>query len=338
MNRIIKIMLLLVVTVHLTACRQEPYRECRMQLGTIINLTILGETEKKASELANGVFTGIDSVERLMSPYREGSDVYRINRHAADKSVTVSPDTLEVIRESIAVADETYGCFDITFASLSHLWRLNDPDFHPPAPLEVARLLDRVNYRNVRLDVDQRTVRLTKSGVKIGLGGIAKGYAVRRGIAYLKANGARHAIVAAAGDLQVMGSNHGEPWAAGLMHPRKKAIIMSITLSDGDAISTSGDYERVAFHGGTRYHHIMDPRTGYPAKTFSSVSVISKDPVHSDAYSTAIFVMGMERARELLKKKKGLSVILIDLDMKIYASRELKERIKMIEKGEVGWM
>ena len=173
--------------------------------------------------------------------------------------------------------------------------------------------------------------------MKIGLGGIAKGYAVKRGIDILRKRGIRSAIVEEGGDLQVMGMKQGKRWVTGLRHPREQSLVLALKLDDGDSIATSGDYERFAMYKGRRYHHIMDPRTGFPASGFSSVSVVSSDPVVSDSYATAIFVMGPEQALEFLKKREDLEVILIDRKMNIIISKSLKKDITLFTDREICW-
>jgi thiamine biosynthesis lipoprotein len=122
------------------------------------------------------------------------------------------------------------------------------------------------------------------------------------------------------------------------MHPRKRDLLLSIKLDDMDAIATSGDYERMTEHKNRKYHHIIDPRTGEPTETFASVSVVSKDPVLSDSYATAIFVMGLEKTREFLKREKGIGVVLIDMDMRVFISRGLKGKIEFFHEVGVEWL
>ncbi len=183
----------------------------------------------------------------------------------------------------------------------------------------------------------RRPCAFEKRGMKIGLGGIAKGYVIRRALEVLRSLGIEHAIVDAGGDLQVLGTKDGEEWLAGLVHPRTKELVIAIKMRDGDTVATSGDYERFAEHRGVRYHHIIDPATGFPANRLASVSVICSDPVEADAYATAIFVMGKERAVEFLKGRSGLEVILIDPEMRVWASESLRGRIVMLKEMGVEW-
>jgi thiamine biosynthesis lipoprotein len=322
----------------LQACRGERvYHHSRIQLGTVINLSIVAQSEGEASRLARGVFTQIREVEEKMSPYLESSDVFRINHLAWKGPVRISDETISIINKSVEISSETDGCFDITFASLSPLWNFNKKPFHPPNQSSINRYLQYVNYRYIMIDYREKSIRLLRKKTKIGLGGIAKGYAIKRGIEYLKKHGVKAAIVEAGGDLQVIGDKFGQHWRTGLLHPRKKNIVMAISMNDGDSITTSGDYERYAMYRSMRYHHIINPRTGYPTKTFSSVSVIAQDPVLADAYATALFIMGKDRAIKFIRGRGGISAILIDLQMNLYASRELRNRITPLEEITIHW-
>ncbi|TAL39178.1 MAG: FAD:protein FMN transferase [Spirochaetes bacterium] len=322
----------------LTACSGGgTHTYSRPLMGTIVNITIIADSKREADAASEKAFGAIEEIERLMSPKSEAGDVYRLNEQAAYRPVRVSDGTFMLVRRANEVAARTGGAFDISFAALERLWNWKDPNFIPPNAMEVARALALVNYRYIRLNSAASEISFAVPGMRIGLGGIAKGYAAMRGMEELKAAGVTNAIVAAAGDMQVAGSKDGGPWRVGLMHPRKKELICTLLMRDGDAVSTSGDYERFAEYGGVRYHHIIDPKTGYPARGFVSVSVISKSPVDSDAYSTALFVMGPGKAAGFMKEHPELEVVLIDEDLRMSASKGLRERIVFEEVVGVAW-
>lgn len=339
-QRILAALAPLLVPLLLTAATGEAklHTYMRPMLGTLVNLTIIASSEEIAASAARAAFGEIDRVEKLMSPRLAESDVSRINARAAEGPVHVSADTFTVITLAQQVSRLTGGAFDASFASAGMLWDFSKEPFSPPEKREVLKLLPLVNYKNVFLNKQDRTVRLAQKGMKIGLGGVAKGYAVGKAIEALKKHGVKDAIVEAGGDLKVIGSKFGNPWRVGLMHPREKSIIITLTLKDDESIVTSGDYERFAVHKGVRYHHIIDPATGYPAQGLLSVSVIAKDPALADAYATALFVMGKEKAIEFLSKRKDLKAILIDPGMKIYASKDLKERIAAASNKDINWL
>lgn len=338
MKRLRSILLVIVSLSLVCSCREEHlYRVSRSQLGTLVTLTVITTSESEFTRFAEGTYARIEEIEAQMSPYREESDIHRINTRAREKPVAVSEETITMIKRSCAISRETDGYFDITFATLSPLWNFTKKPFIPPNQKEIDRLLPAVNYRYLQIDRARRTIFLKNRSTKIGLGGIAKGYAIQRGVEYLKREGVTAAIVEAGGDLQVIGTKFGKPWRAGLVHPRKKNIMIAITLFDMESIATSGDYERYAIYRNRRYHHLIDPKTGYPARSLASVSVITHDPVLADAYATALFIMGKEKAMRFLSNKSDLSAILIDMNMTVHASRSLQERITLFEKGEIIW-
>ena len=249
----------------------------------------------------------------------------------------MSREVHDILKKSIGISVVTDGAFDITFASIGKLWNFNQETFVPPAASIINKKIHLINYKNITINNDLSVI-LKKHGMKIGLGAIAKGYAVQRGIEILKEMGVESAIVEEGGDLQVLGEKYGKSWKTGLMDPRKKKLFLTIELDDLDSIATSGDYERFVMHSGKRYSHIIDPRTGYPTNTFASVSVLSKDPVFSDAYATALFVMGLDEAIKFSNFQKDISVIMIDLEMNIYISENIKKRVELFDQVEVNWL
>lgn len=318
----------------MVACQGSVNRVSRPQMGTIVNVTFIGDPTT-AGKVSAAVFREIDRIEGLMSARRAGSDIARVNSRASGEAVEVSDETAAILQRAARISEETDGSFDVTFAALEPLWDFRAPSFAPPPPSRVKALLPLVNYRNMR--IVKNTVFFARPGMRIGLGAIAKGYAVERGIAVLKRFGVRDAIVEAGGDLQAIGNRHGRRWIAGLRHPRRQSILLTIELEDGDAVATSGDYERCVVRGNARYHHIIDPRTGFPAQSFSSVTVVSKNPVLSDAYATAIFVMGMEKARPFLERHAEIDVVLVDLKMNLFVSKRLGERVVLLEDMPIHW-
>lgn len=308
----------------------------RPMLGTVVNLTINAD-KQLAQNVSVEVFEEISRIEELMSPYRERSDVYRINKSAGEGFVEVGYETFELIKISKEISIESGGAFDISFAGLGSLWKTGSEDFIPPARERVMGSLHLVDSRNIELGAENR-VRLLKRGMKIGLGAIAKGYAIRRSIEIMRSRGITSGIVEAGGDLQVIGNKYGKPWIAGIRNPRENSLAFAVALADGDSIVTSGDYERFSLYRGKRYHHIIDPRSGFPTETFSSVTVIHRNPTLADAYSTSLFVMGYDRSVEFLKKNKDVSAVLIGLNMKVHASSRLKGRIESLDEMNVSWV
>ncbi|MCU0844256.1 MAG: FAD:protein FMN transferase [Spirochaetes bacterium] len=309
----------------------------RPMLGTIITITIIADSREAGVRASEAAFSEILRIEALMSPLRAGSDIARLNNNGGCTPVPISNETFALVEKSIDVSRATGGAFDISFASLGRLWRLGSDDFRPPDARQVARSLPLVDYTKIRMYPDSLRISFALPGMKLGLGGIAKGYAIGRAVEVLRREGVRASIVDAGGDLKVTGDKYGEPWRVGLMHPHKREILLAIAARDGDSVVTSGDYERFATYNGERYHHIIDPKTGFPARGLASVTVICSDPVLADAYATAFFVMGGVRALEFLTTHPGITAIFIDPNMKVSASRKLKGRVDWLEKTEVEW-
>ncbi|OQA94122.1 MAG: Thiamine biosynthesis lipoprotein ApbE precursor [Spirochaetes bacterium ADurb.Bin218] len=277
-------------------------------------------------------FKEIERIQAIFNPNDSSSDISRVNTFAFSRPVALSDEFLDIVSIASEISEKTFGSFDMTFASLGRLWDFNEENFVPPSHEQIKELLKFVSYKNVIVDKKAKTVSLAKYGTKIGLGGIVKGYASKKAIEVLKSKGVKNCLVACAGDIHVAGTNNGRPWLVGIKDPRGESVIATFYMTDGDSVSTSGDYERYKIYKGKRYHHIIDPRTGYPADSgLISVTVFSKDPILTDAYSTAFFVMGLEKALAILKRDLSISAALITSDMKVYVSSSLRDKIHFRE-------
>lgn len=318
-----------------SGCGRNPSQISRPLLGTIVTITIASDGKIHAEDF-NAAFSEIEQVQKSFSIYDSNSELYAVNRTAASHPCRVNEDIYRLVERSLEISEKSGGAFDITFASLGKIWDFSKDNFLPPDDKVIKSLLPMISYKNVVLDVGSQSIKFLKKGTKIGLGGIAKGYATGRAISALKKRDVKGAIVACAGDIQVIGDNNGIPWRAGIQDPRGKSVIGAIDMRDGESVSTSGDYERFKIVGGKRYHHIIDPATGYPSSSgLISVSVFSNDPVLSDAYSTAFFVSGLEKTRRILPSVKNISVVLVTEEMKVYVSKSLEGRIFFREGLEV---
>jgi thiamine biosynthesis lipoprotein len=322
------------LTVFSLSCNEKIHRVSRPLLGTIVNLTMIGDSTA-AARASSAAFKEIERIENMMSPYRKGSDIQKI-RYSNGDLIEINDETWMLVDKSIRFSRETNGAFDISFASLSSLWNFKSENFRPPVKREVQGRLRLVDFKKIILRNEYRI--MVPRGMRIGLGGIAKGYAIARASYILKKYGIKNAIVEEGGDLQVLGNKFGKPWKTGIMHPRDKTLIAVLKMHDGESIATSGDYERFKKFKGKRYHHILDPRTGYPAESFISVSVLSKDPVMSDAYATAFSVMKLKELKRFLKKHSDLGVILVDKKMKIYITENIKKRLETAPKLKIEWI
>ena len=278
-------------------------------MGTRITVELWAEDRQKADE--------------AMSTYKPTSEISRVNARAADGPMRISKELFGLLTTAIEYSEITEGAFDITYASVGYLY-----DFRKhvhPDEAAISKALPAVNYRHVLLDRGNQTVRFTQKGVRIDLGGIAKGYAVDRGIEILKARGFTRAYVGAGGDSRIVGDRFGKPWMVGIRDPSKGpgAVITSVPLVDA-AISTSGDYERFFDEGGVRYHHIIDPRTGHSASKVRSATVIGPYATRTDGLSKTAFVLGPEKAMEIYNRIDDIDAIIVKLDGTVIYSKGLE--------------
>jgi thiamine biosynthesis lipoprotein len=298
----------------------------QIAMGTVIEITLIADDEEAANKASLQAFQEIKRIETLMSPWLDSSDVARINRSAGKERVKVSPDTMEVIKKAQEISELSEGGFDITVGPLSELWRKAREKKIPPPVEDVKEKLGLVNFKNIEMDQEGK-VFLKKKGMAIDLGGIAKGYAVDRAFELLKSLGYRNLIINAGGDLRVGGLKNNQPWSIGIQNPREsKKILARISVSDM-AVATSGDYERFFNYEGKRYHHIFNPKDGFPTDDCQSVTVLCKEGMIADALATAVFVLGREKGYSLCQKLDGIKCLIVDKEGKIIFSPGLKDRI-----------
>ncbi len=246
-----------------------------------------------------------------------------INRLAATQAVVAGEELFSLIQRALDISVLTLGAFDITFDSVGQHYDFRSRQRPDAATVEAER--DKIDYRYVRLDAATESVTFLKEGVRINLGGIAKGYVVERGVNILRHHGVEHAIVTAGGDSRLLGDRRGRPWMVGIRDPRVDGeVAISVPLAD-EAISTSGDYERFFDEDGVRYHHIIRPATGEPAGGIRSATVFGPDAVITDALSTSVFVMGVDRGLTLIATLPDYESIVIDADGRVYYSDGLQQ-------------
>ncbi len=304
----------LAVALLLAACQRQPvaHSYTSIQMDTVVEVTVSGGGERRARALAQEVFALFDRVEREMSRFRDDSTVSAIAREAP-RWVSISSDLATVLRQAVQVAALSKGAFDPTIGAVSALWGFGEEGGHIPAPQPLKAALATVDYRS--LEVEQGRARLTTPGSRLDLGGIAKGYAVDRGAALLKQAGVAGAIINAGGDIRVLGERPGGgPWRIGIQHPRDPEALLTKVEVTGTAVVTSGDYERYFMEDGVRYHHILDPKTGQPARGCQSVTVVTGSAMRADALATACFVLGPEAGMALLRRARVQQAILVTAD------------------------
>ncbi len=302
------------------------YKYHQVSMGTVVEITLIGDEGGTANQAALRAFQEIKRIETLMSPWLDSSDVTRINRSAGKEWVKVSPETMEVIKKAQEISELSEGGFDITVGPLSELWRKAREKKSSPSVEHVKGKLDLVNFKNIEIDPGGKVL-LKKKGMAIDLGGIAKGYAVDRAFEILISFGYKNMIVNAGGDLRAGGLKNNQPWSIGIQHPRdSKKILARISASD-TAVATSGDYEKFFLDQGKRYHHIFNPKDGFPTNGYRSVTILCKDGMTADALATAVFVSGPEKGYLLCQKLEGVNCLTVDQEGKMIISPGLKDRI-----------
>ncbi len=294
----------------------------------------------RAQEDAETVFDVFDLVDERMSEWKASSPLSDVNRHAGDGPVAVPEDLRQVLHRGIEIGKLTDGAFDITWAALWGLWNFRAPEPHVPDPEEIARRVKLIDYRKVEIDDRAGTVRLPEKGMKLGLGGIAKGYALSRAAETLRDRGLESFMILGGGQVLAAGERReggGRPWRVGIRDPRGGPEDYFAVLDVVDqSVSTSGDYERYFLVDGVRYHHILDPRTGWPSKGLRSVTVISPDAVLADGLSTGIMVMGPEKGLALAERLEHVEAVLVDDHGKVEMTSGLRGRLKMLHAPKDG--
>jgi thiamine biosynthesis lipoprotein len=298
----------------------------QVAMGTVVEITIVGEDEEAAKKAALQAFQEIKRIEQLMSPWIESSDVSRINQSSGKEWVKVSPETFKVIQKAKEISELSEGGFDITVGPLTQLWRMAREKKVLPPVEELKQKLDLVNFKNMMMDQEGK-VFLKKREMAIDLGGIAKGYAGDRAFELLNSLGYKNLIVNAGGDLRTGGLKVDQPWTIGIQDPRASQKMMArVSVSDA-AIATSGDYEKFFIYQGKRYHHIFNPRDGFPTEGCQSVTILCKEGMVADALATAVFVLGPEKGYALCQKLEGVDCLIVGKEGKIIFSPGLKDRI-----------
>jgi FAD:protein FMN transferase len=304
------------------------FRESRSSMHTIVAVTAVSDSPENARKAIEESYAELDRLAGLFNFYDEKSELSEINRQAGIAPVKVSKETLGIMEKAVYVSEMTEGAFDVTVGSLVKLWDMEKRIVPDKKTIEQTR--KNVGYKNIVIDRPDSTIFIRKQGVKIDLGGIIKGYAADRVVETLTRHGIKSGIAQVGGEVRAFGKRpDGGPWVVGIQNPRQKGggdeIIASVEISDR-AISTSGDYNKYFEKDGRRYHHLIDPKTGYPSLNCGSATVIAKDAITSDGFSK-LFILGPEKGIEAAKKA-GVEVIFIDCNGDVAMTDETKNRIK----------
>lgn len=318
--RVISISLLLLYT-HGILASEWVIRDASI-MGTTIHTEVWHQDRSLAEQVADQVIDIMQQVNASMSPYTEESELTRLNREAFKRPLSVSAELFEVIKEAIRFSKLTQGAFDITFASVGYLYDYRNSI--RPDQSKIDSAIKQLNYRHLVLDQEALTISYAKAGVRIDLGGIAKGYAVDLAIEAARQAGIEYILVSAGGDSRILGDRHGRPWVIGIRHPEDKNQVIAKLPLVNEALSTSGDYERYFDEDGVRYHHILDPKTGDSARLVRSVTVLGPRAIETDALSTSVFVLGAEKGLALIESLPKIEGVIVDADGNLLYSSGLR--------------
>lgn len=301
-------------------------RKVERLMGNRFEITVVSGDTLWAQDGIEEAITEIKRIEKLFTTFDENSPVNQVNRFAGIKPVKVEREIVELIERSKKISAITQGAFDITYGSIDRtLWNFDQSMTSLPDPLTARRLVRLINYRNVIVDHDESTVFLAKKGMRIGFGGIGKGYAAEKAKKLLQERGVESGIVNAAGDLTVWGHQPGgSPWTIGIAAPDAAGTPFSYLEITNTSVATSGNYEKYVIIDGKKYSHTIDPSTGFPVTGIKSVTIICPNAEFADALATPVMIMGIRVGLDLVNQLPGVGCIIIDDHNKMYTSKNIQ--------------
>lgn len=304
------------------------HRKVLKLMGNRFEITVVSENEKWAAKRIDDAVSEISRIERLLTTFNESSQTNLINRNAGIAPVKVDKEVFDIIKRSKRISDITQGAFDITYGSVDKkLWNFDKTMTSLPDPVTAKKAVHLINYRNVILDETNCTVFLKEKGMRIGFGGIGKGYAAERAKIILQQKGVKSGVVNAAGDLTAWGLQpDGKEWTIGIADPDSARHPFSYLSITDMAIATSGNYEKYVMIDGKKYSHTIDPKTGLPVHGIKSVTIICPNAEIADAMATPVMIMGIKVGLNMVNQVKGLGCIIIDDDNNIHTSKNIKLR------------
>lgn len=331
-----KPLIFLLLVFFICGCGKKEYSKVEFLMDTVVEIKVCHRNKVEAQKAIDSAMEEMKRVEQKMSRFLPDSEVSRLNNEASSAGVKgvqlagswlqISDELFYLLKESVRLSELTRGCFDVTIYPLVKIWKFGGENPGVPAEKEIKKGLELVGYKNMR--VENGKVRFDKRGMGIDLGGIAKGYAVDAAVRVLKEKNIESAMVNAGGDIYVLGRKRRKPWRIGIRHPRKEGDILGIVEVEDRAIVTSGDYERFFFSGGKRYHHIFDPKTGYPANGCQSVTIVAKETAFADALATGVFVLGPRQGMDLIESLEEVEGVIVDKEGEVSVSSGLASQIE----------
>ncbi len=305
---------------------RKAFRKTLPLMGNRFELTVIADDEIWAMDRIDAGIAEIRRIEKLLTTFQENSETSLINRNAGISPVEVSSETFDLIDRSARISRLTQGAFDITYGSIDkRLWNFDETMTALPDKDTARRMVRLIDYRNVLLDREQRTVYLKEKGIRIGFGGIGKGYAAERAKMIMMAMGVDSGIVNASGDLAIWGYQpDGSPWTIGIVDPNARGQLFSYLNVTDMAVATSGNYEKYVLINGKKYSHTINPRTGLPVTGIKSVTILCPNAEFADAIATPVMIMGIRAGLDMINQLKDVEAIVIDDDDQIYHSANLR--------------
>jgi thiamine biosynthesis lipoprotein len=333
-----RISLCLLLFLFLSCQKSTPFKPVEMTrflMDTAVRIAVYdsGLSREQAEKVIDQAFRTMEEIEAKVSSHISGNEISRLNAQAGAAFQPVSEETSLLLRTSRLVADETGGAFDVTIGPVKELWPFDSGTPAVPDSAAIRERLSLVDYRQI--ETSDHQVRLIRPGMGIDFGGIAKGLNVDLAVEVLQNAGVRSGIVDAGGNLRIFGKHPRNPhWRIGVKHPRPDPnSLYAVIETDPVSISTSGDYERFFLAAGRRYHHILDPRTGYPANGCVSVTIVTESAMVADAYSTAVFVMGPEQGMKFIESHPDLQGLILyeeGDELKMVISEGLRKKVRVL--------
>lgn len=300
-------------------------RQLRL-MGNQFEISAVSDDAKWAHERIDLAVDEIRRIERLLTTFKEDSETNLVNRNAGIRPVKVSEEMFSLIQRSVRISQITQGAFDITYGSIDkRLWNFDKTMTSLPTREKAKKMVRLINYRNIILDPNGQTVFLKEKGMRIGFGGIGKGYAAEMAKAVMQNAGVRSGVVNASGDLAAWGYQpNGKPWTIGIVHPDAADLPFSYMNITNMAVATSGNYEKFVIIDGEKYSHTIDPHTGLPVKGIKSVTIISPNAELSDALATPVTIMGINAGLHLVNQLKDIECVIIDDNNRLYTSKNIR--------------
>jgi len=315
--------------------RPEKLQYSDHAMGTNVTVWLWTADERGAAQAAEAVFKEMKRLDKEMTTWDPASELSQVNAAAGERAIKVSDETYAVIERALDISKRSQGVFDITVGAFKGLWKFDDDmDGTLPDPADVKQRVALVGWKDVVLRPKDHSVMLRRKGMAVTLGGIAKGYAVDKCVAILRARGFRDFMMQAGGDMYIAGKKGAEPWMVAIRDPRgPPGSLFAVAPVEDHSFSTSGDYERGFVKDGVRYHHILDARTGQPAHASRSVTVRARDAFTADAWSKVLFILGPKDARALIKREKltDFEVVWVDDQNQIEMTDGMKAVLRVLK-------